>query len=152
MLITISHNYSFINSCVNPVALYFVSGVFRQHFNRYLCCRNKRLLKRPTSNTNCETSFNSTYKRPNQVGARRCNLAPQPTSYANNNHNNTRCREKNIFKMNEYLLLPHRLCYYFFFVVRYCYLTSTCFLPAACAPLQILIKTNHRTFITGHAN
>ncbi|XP_016966623.1 neuropeptide CCHamide-2 receptor [Drosophila biarmipes] len=29
---------SFLNSCVNPVALYCVSGVFRQHFNRYLCC------------------------------------------------------------------------------------------------------------------
>lgn len=29
---------SFINSCVNPVALYFVSGVFRKHFNRYLFC------------------------------------------------------------------------------------------------------------------
>ncbi|XP_055918544.1 neuropeptide CCHamide-2 receptor-like [Eupeodes corollae] len=29
---------SFLNSCANPVALYCVSGVFRQHFNRYLCC------------------------------------------------------------------------------------------------------------------
>lgn len=29
---------SFMNSCVNPVALYFVSGVFRKHFNRYLFC------------------------------------------------------------------------------------------------------------------
>ncbi|XP_026822094.1 neuropeptide CCHamide-1 receptor-like [Rhopalosiphum maidis] len=29
---------SFINSCVNPVALYFISGVFRKHFNRYLFC------------------------------------------------------------------------------------------------------------------
>ncbi|KAL5288617.1 hypothetical protein ACFFRR_009073 [Megaselia abdita] len=30
---------SFFNSCVNPVALYCVSGVFREHFNHYLCCR-----------------------------------------------------------------------------------------------------------------
>ncbi|XP_050424286.1 neuropeptide CCHamide-2 receptor-like [Adelges cooleyi] len=29
---------SFLNSCVNPVALYFISGVFRKHFNRYLFC------------------------------------------------------------------------------------------------------------------
>lgn len=27
---------SFLNSCVNPVALYFVSGQFRKYFNRYL--------------------------------------------------------------------------------------------------------------------
>ncbi|XP_017477288.1 PREDICTED: neuropeptide CCHamide-1 receptor-like isoform X1 [Rhagoletis zephyria] len=27
---------SFANSCANPVALYFVSGAFRKHFNRYL--------------------------------------------------------------------------------------------------------------------
>lgn len=31
--------HSFFNSCVNPVALYCVSGVFREHFNHYLCCR-----------------------------------------------------------------------------------------------------------------
>lgn len=30
---------SFLNSCVNPIALYCVSGVFRQHFHRYLCCQ-----------------------------------------------------------------------------------------------------------------
>lgn len=27
---------SFINSCINPIALYFISGVFRKYFNRYL--------------------------------------------------------------------------------------------------------------------
>lgn len=32
-------SYSFLNSCVNPIALYCVSGVFRQHFHRYLCCK-----------------------------------------------------------------------------------------------------------------
>ncbi|KAL5275198.1 GPRGRP1 family protein [Megaselia abdita] len=30
---------SFANSCANPVALFFVSGQFRKHFNRYLFCR-----------------------------------------------------------------------------------------------------------------
>uniref|UniRef100_A0A1B0BUC5 G-protein coupled receptors family 1 profile domain-containing protein n=1 Tax=Glossina palpalis gambiensis TaxID=67801 RepID=A0A1B0BUC5_9MUSC len=31
---------SFANSCANPVALYLVSGAFRKHFNRYLCCQD----------------------------------------------------------------------------------------------------------------
>ncbi|KAG7312061.1 Neuropeptide CCHamide-1 receptor [Plutella xylostella] len=30
---------SFLNSCVNPIALYCTSGIFRKHFNRYLLCR-----------------------------------------------------------------------------------------------------------------
>ncbi|XP_038222779.1 neuropeptide CCHamide-1 receptor-like [Zerene cesonia] len=30
---------SFLNSCVNPIALYCTSGIFRKHFNRYLFCR-----------------------------------------------------------------------------------------------------------------
>lgn len=56
--------YSFLNSCVNPVALYCVSGVFRQHFNRYLCCQDpRRVQRRQPSTANCETSFNSTYRR-----------------------------------------------------------------------------------------
>ncbi|KAG5318350.1 CCH2R protein, partial [Acromyrmex heyeri] len=29
---------SFINSCVNPIALYLISRTFRQKFNKYLCC------------------------------------------------------------------------------------------------------------------
>ncbi|XP_063915438.1 neuropeptide CCHamide-1 receptor [Zophobas morio] len=28
----------YLNSCANPVALYWVSGAFRKHFNRYLLC------------------------------------------------------------------------------------------------------------------
>jgi bombesin-like receptor 3 len=28
---------TFTSSCLNPIALYFVSGVFRKHFQRYLC-------------------------------------------------------------------------------------------------------------------
>lgn len=59
-------NTSFLNSCVNPVALYCVSGVFRQHFNRYLCCRRGAL--HPTCSSRlsrtaiCETSFRSTQR------------------------------------------------------------------------------------------
>ncbi|GBP60326.1 Neuropeptide CCHamide-1 receptor [Eumeta japonica] len=30
---------SFLNSCVNPIALYCTSGIFRKYFNRYLLCR-----------------------------------------------------------------------------------------------------------------
>ncbi|XP_054268384.1 neuropeptide CCHamide-2 receptor-like [Macrosteles quadrilineatus] len=29
---------SYINSCINPIALYFVSKAFRKYFNRYLVC------------------------------------------------------------------------------------------------------------------
>ncbi|XP_030754400.1 neuropeptide CCHamide-1 receptor-like [Sitophilus oryzae] len=32
----------YINSCANPVALYFVSGAFRKHFNRYLLCKKQK--------------------------------------------------------------------------------------------------------------
>ncbi|ENN71140.1 hypothetical protein YQE_12071, partial [Dendroctonus ponderosae] len=56
---------SFLNSCVNPVALYCVSGVFRAHFNRYLLCREPRW-PRNTFSGNCETSFNSTIRRHTQ--------------------------------------------------------------------------------------
>ncbi|KOB74651.1 Neuropeptide receptor A14 [Operophtera brumata] len=48
------------------VALYCVSGVFRQHFNRYLCCKRSAL--HPTCSSRlsrtaiCETSFRSTQR------------------------------------------------------------------------------------------
>nr|XP_023023025.1 neuropeptide CCHamide-1 receptor-like [Leptinotarsa decemlineata] len=32
----------YINSCANPVALYFVSGTFRKYFKRYLFCRKQK--------------------------------------------------------------------------------------------------------------
>ncbi|XP_066153092.1 neuropeptide CCHamide-1 receptor [Euwallacea fornicatus] len=32
----------YLNSCANPVALYFVSGAFRKHFNRYLLCKKQQ--------------------------------------------------------------------------------------------------------------
>ncbi|KAJ8981897.1 hypothetical protein NQ317_007289 [Molorchus minor] len=39
---------AYINSCANPVALYFLSGAFRKHFNRYLLCIKPN---RPRCNT-----------------------------------------------------------------------------------------------------
>ncbi|KAJ3645422.1 hypothetical protein Zmor_023081 [Zophobas morio] len=57
---------SFLNSCVNPVALYCVSGVFRAHFNQYLCCQDPRWPRNATLAGNCETSFNSTFRRHTQ--------------------------------------------------------------------------------------
>ena len=33
---------SFINSCVNPLALYFLSRQFRRYYDRYLCCCCRR--------------------------------------------------------------------------------------------------------------
>ncbi|XP_037728440.1 neuropeptide CCHamide-2 receptor [Drosophila subpulchrella] len=59
---------SFLNSCVNPVALYCVSGVFRLHFNRYLCCfcvkRHPHLRQHSTGmmdNTSVMSMRRSTY-------------------------------------------------------------------------------------------
>ncbi|EAA08917.3 AGAP003631-PA [Anopheles gambiae str. PEST] len=57
---------SFLNSCINPVALYCVSGVFRQHFHRYLCCRPMTVQRRiglSSAGNACETSFVSTIRR-----------------------------------------------------------------------------------------
>lgn len=61
---------SFLNSCLNPVALYCVSGVFRQHFHRYLCCtqtqRGHHRLGMSMATNVCDTSFMSTIRRNNQ--------------------------------------------------------------------------------------
>lgn len=60
---------SFLNSCVNPVALYCVSGVFRQHFHRYLCCKPLQQphhrLGMSSATGACDTSFMSTIRRTN---------------------------------------------------------------------------------------
>ncbi|KAL6435116.1 hypothetical protein ACFW04_005309 [Cataglyphis niger] len=38
---------AFTNSCINPIALYCVSGTFRKYFDRYLlCCTTKRMRRR----------------------------------------------------------------------------------------------------------
>ncbi|XP_030388059.1 neuropeptide CCHamide-1 receptor [Scaptodrosophila lebanonensis] len=54
---------SFANSCANPVALYFVSGAFRKHFNRYLFCRGVNGRRKKRNDTFCmhrDTSLTST--------------------------------------------------------------------------------------------
>jgi gastrin-releasing peptide receptor len=54
----------FINSCVNPITLYFLSKQFRKYFNRYLfclCSRKKRLRADVTSTS--MYNFNSTVRR-----------------------------------------------------------------------------------------
>ncbi|KAL0113378.1 hypothetical protein PUN28_012506 [Cardiocondyla obscurior] len=37
---------AYMNSCINPIALYCVSGTFRKYFDRYLCYATKRMRKR----------------------------------------------------------------------------------------------------------
>ncbi|XP_071439435.1 neuropeptide CCHamide-1 receptor-like [Hetaerina americana] len=65
---------SFINSCINPIALYCVSRAFRKHYNRYLfcCClpadsRLGGVIGRMRNASTCESSntlvhFNSTFR------------------------------------------------------------------------------------------
>lgn len=49
----ISYCLCFTNSCVNPVALYFLSQQFRKYFKRYLCCEYCRGSKeKPTPRKN----------------------------------------------------------------------------------------------------
>ena len=53
----------FINSCVNPLALYFLSKQFRHYYNRYLfccCCAGARSRKADYSTM---YNFNSTVRR-----------------------------------------------------------------------------------------
>lgn len=37
---------TFFNSCLNPIALYYISGVFRLQYQRYLCCCGKNVPQR----------------------------------------------------------------------------------------------------------
>ncbi|XP_039756403.1 neuropeptide CCHamide-2 receptor-like [Pararge aegeria] len=88
---------SFLNSCVNPVALYCVSGVFRQHFNRYLCCRRGAL--HPTCSSRlsrtaiCETSFRSTQRH-------RCNRNPTESIVISNYDYGSTKKKNNIISRN----------------------------------------------------
>ncbi|XP_026666805.1 neuropeptide CCHamide-2 receptor-like isoform X2 [Ceratina calcarata] len=47
----------FVNSCVNPIALYFVSGTFRKRFNEYLCCCLSTRARRAERNGNRSVNF-----------------------------------------------------------------------------------------------
>ncbi|XP_048478718.1 neuropeptide CCHamide-2 receptor isoform X3 [Plutella xylostella] len=88
---------SFLNSCVNPVALYCVSGVFRQLFNRYLCCRRGAL--HPTCSSRmsrtavCETSFRSTHRH-------RCNRNPTESVVISNYDYGSTKKKSNIISRN----------------------------------------------------
>ncbi|KAG4071909.1 hypothetical protein HA402_006070 [Bradysia odoriphaga] len=64
----VGFSLSFLNSCVNPIALYCVSGVFRQHFHRYLCCKTPTPTKRLGMSTasGADTTYMSTIRRNNQ--------------------------------------------------------------------------------------
>ncbi|XP_073986309.1 neuropeptide CCHamide-1 receptor-like [Rhodnius prolixus] len=53
---------SFINSCINPIALYCVSGTFRKHFDRYLVWWKRRDLS--DSRYACRRQWDSTTLAP----------------------------------------------------------------------------------------
>ncbi|XP_026331108.1 neuropeptide CCHamide-1 receptor-like, partial [Hyposmocoma kahamanoa] len=93
----ICYCFSFLNSCVNPVALYCVSGVFRQHFNRYLCCRRGILhatcSSRLSRSAICETSFRSTHRH-------RCNRNPTESVVISNYDHGSTKKKSNIISRN----------------------------------------------------
>ncbi|XP_039226497.1 neuropeptide CCHamide-2 receptor isoform X2 [Drosophila yakuba] len=79
---------SFLNSCVNPVALYCVSGVFRQHFNRYLCCicvkRQPHLRQHSTATGMMDNTSVMSMRRSTYVGGTAGNL--RASLHRNSNH------------------------------------------------------------------
>lgn len=72
---------SFINSCINPIALYCVSGTFRKHFDRYLFCSSRAGTSR--------RSRSSTHRR--HTGTRKC--VWESTTLANLHHSTMRRNE-----------------------------------------------------------
>ncbi|XP_050309034.1 neuropeptide CCHamide-2 receptor-like [Anthonomus grandis grandis] len=54
---------SFLNSCVNPVALYCISGVFRAYFNRYLFCKGPTWSPQENSFATISFSASSTMRK-----------------------------------------------------------------------------------------
>ncbi|KAK7494289.1 hypothetical protein BaRGS_00014392, partial [Batillaria attramentaria] len=54
---------TFINSCVNPFALYFLSSQFRKYYNRYLFCCFKKLRYTRMEPSSTMQNFNSTVRR-----------------------------------------------------------------------------------------
>ncbi|KAK9746802.1 7 transmembrane receptor (rhodopsin family) [Popillia japonica] len=53
----------YLNSCANPVALYWVSGAFRKHFNRYLLCMKPKRQRCDTCQGSHITSLSLSSKR-----------------------------------------------------------------------------------------
>ncbi|KAI8773042.1 neuromedin-B receptor [Biomphalaria glabrata] len=54
---------TFINSCVNPFALYFLSGQFRKYYNRYLFCCCQRVRYDSLEPTSTMHNLHSTSRR-----------------------------------------------------------------------------------------
>ncbi|XP_023310960.1 neuropeptide CCHamide-1 receptor-like [Anoplophora glabripennis] len=57
---------AYINSCANPVALYFLSGAFRKHFNRYLLCIKPKRSRCNTCQAQHATSMSLVSMKRNQ--------------------------------------------------------------------------------------
>ncbi|XP_064091386.1 neuropeptide CCHamide-1 receptor-like [Macrobrachium nipponense] len=55
---------SFINSCINPIALYCVSGTFRKYYNRHVFCWcvSRRKLQRDFDGTECTQASRCTQR------------------------------------------------------------------------------------------
>ncbi|CAG9824798.1 unnamed protein product [Phaedon cochleariae] len=60
----------YINSCANPIALYFVSGAFRKYYNRYLLCIKTNFSRR-SSQRNRQTSISLLSSRTSHSASRR---------------------------------------------------------------------------------
>ncbi|PVD28576.1 hypothetical protein C0Q70_11166 [Pomacea canaliculata] len=54
---------TYINSCVNPFALYLLSSQFRKYYNRYLFCCFKRVRYTSLEPSSTMHNFNSTVRR-----------------------------------------------------------------------------------------
>lgn len=56
---------SFINSCINPIALYFISGVFRKYFNRHLfvCWKHSSTSNGLENTASIRTTHSLSYNR-----------------------------------------------------------------------------------------
>ncbi|KAL1464555.1 hypothetical protein WDU94_004188 [Cyamophila willieti] len=81
---------AFINSCINPIALYCVSGTFRKYFHKYLFCKmssgiinsrnpNNRRFHRPStySSTRKWDSISTTAHHPHHIQMNNFRRTPQ---------------------------------------------------------------------------
>ncbi|KAK8773409.1 CCHamide-1 receptor [Amblyomma americanum] len=54
---------TFVNSCLNPIALYLVSGVFRNHFKHYLFCARRQGVHSRNNSYSFRTMHSSSMSR-----------------------------------------------------------------------------------------
>ncbi|XP_076445562.1 neuropeptide CCHamide-1 receptor-like [Babylonia areolata] len=60
----VGFSLTFVNSCINPFALYFLSSQFRKYYNRYLfCCLRGRAYYTRMEQSSTMHNFNSTVRR-----------------------------------------------------------------------------------------